>query len=102
MSGKTREIVLPSSGSFARIERVTFGDWFACVLAKPANIPLAFAARVVTVDGHAITPEQIMAMDLDDGIAIVAFANSLLESAFKTMKGVALKLARVAWHWLSA
>lgn len=90
MKDKTREQVLPS-GRFARIERATYGDWVACCAlgANGDNVSVAFASRVVTIDGHAVSPAEILDMDIDDGIAVIAMANALVESALKTMRGVA-------------
>jgi hypothetical protein len=74
-----KEVVLPVSGDFARIDRVKFSD-----LAATSGAPIlviALIERLVTIDGRKVDAEFLDAMALSDAMVIAKTLNEELEPA---------------------
>lgn len=63
-----REVVLPTSGEFARIERIKFSDLIAGFSAP--NLIVALIERVVTIEGRPIDLAYLDSMALADAFLI--------------------------------
>lgn len=69
MSNQPWEIVLPVSGSFARVRRATARDYFSA-MGKPQWME-ELIARITTIDDAPITVDQLYEMDLEDVLPII-------------------------------
>lgn len=82
-----KEVVLPTTGEFARIESVKFSDLMACVNA-PTHLLVALIDRLVTIDGRKVDPAMLDALPLADAMVIANVINAELQPA-GLAKGVA-------------
>jgi hypothetical protein len=72
-----KEIVLPS-GRFAAFRAVTAGDLIKAYSENAVQMQASLAMLVATIDGAAITREQIDDMPLDDFMPLCAVLGDLL------------------------
>ncbi len=81
-----KEFVLPTTGEFARIERIKFSDLMACLGARV--LVVALIERLVTIDGRKVDAEFLDALPLPDAYLIAKVIMEQLEPA-GLAKGVA-------------
>jgi len=74
-----KEVVLPMSGDFARIERVKFSDLMATIHAPV--LVIALIERLVTIDGRKVDAELLDSMALGDAFVIAKIISAELEPA---------------------
>lgn len=74
-----REIVLPTTGDFARMERIKFSDLMACK-GEP-DLLTALISRLVTIDGRPVDGRYLDEMPLADAFVIAKAINAELEPA---------------------
>ena len=74
-----KEVVLPESGNFARIDRVKFSDLTA-TMGAPVLL-IALIERLVTIDGRKVDAEFLDAMPLSDAMVIAKIINEELVPA---------------------
>lgn len=71
-----KEVVLPVSGDFARLERVKFSELMICA-AAPIMV-LALIERLVTVEGCKVDCAKLDNMALADALVLVKLVNDEL------------------------
>ena len=80
-----KEVVLPSTGEFARFESVKFSDMLAC--ASAPNLGVALIERLVTIDGRKVDLAFLDAMPMADAMVIWNVIHDECKPVF-TAKGV--------------
>jgi hypothetical protein len=81
-----KEIVLPTTGEFARIERIKLSDLMVC-MALP-NMYIALIERLVTIDGRKVDEAMLDALPLADSFLLLTLITEELKPA-GLAKGVA-------------
>jgi hypothetical protein len=74
-----KEVVLPVSGDFARIERVKSSDLMATISAPV--LVIALIERLVTVDGRKVDAMFLDSMALSDAFVIAKIISAEIEPA---------------------
>lgn len=74
-----REIVLPCTGEFARIDRVKLSDLLDCINAP--HLQLALVERLVTIDGRRVDHQYLDSMPLPDAFLLMKTIGEELEPA---------------------
>lgn len=72
-----KEVVLPTTGDFARIERIAFSDLMACITAP--NLVIALIERLVTIEGKQVDALRLDSMPLADAFVIAQIIQKELE-----------------------
>jgi hypothetical protein len=75
-----REIVLPS-GRFAAFRKIAPSDLIATWSENVMRMTAQLVARIATIDGKAITFEEIEVMELDDFMPLCAIVGDLMPAA---------------------
>jgi hypothetical protein len=80
------EVVLPVSGRFVRMRRLTLGDMMVAMTAQHLAMAV-LAARTCTIDDEALSPQQWAELDYEDVSPIAQELNRFIGVA-NAAKGV--------------